>query len=362
MILRQLFRRGGDRRAGPPGLTPADEADREPDLRSASSDELRAWRDRIVGEALLHAGNDDLEAAASSLRKLESATIDDQTLDATDLLLPRLARGRQIVASLDPSRVPGPDEVVIIYGNYPHVFCNVVVNNPIKRHVADFGRFQHDRVESDARWDGVDRILVINVDGRKDRWDSVLRELTTAGAPLDRVTRVSAIEPPGKKNDQAARQLACLRSHTKALRIASDAGLGTVMVLEDDFCFTSDIGRHLSDLSAFLERGYDYFVCLIATSKYGAVLPVDDVVSQSFQECTNTGGYLISAPGRAQVIPIFEDADKKLKRTGDTLTYAVDRYWASLQPSGKFLVFRRKFGFQGANFSDIEQSVARYLD
>jgi len=362
MVLRQLFRRG-ERGGGPPRLTSADEVDaREPDLRSASSDELRAWRDRIVGEALSYAENDDLEATASSLRKLESATIDDQTLDPTDRLLPRLARGRRIVASLDPSRVPESDEVVIIYGNYPHVFSNVVVNNPIKRHVADFGRFQHDRVEHDARWDGVDRVLVINADGRKDRWDSVLRELATAGAPLDRVTRVSAIEPPRRKTDEAAGTLACLRSHTEALRIASGAGLGTVMVLEDDFCFTSDIDRHLSDLSAFLERGYDYFVCLIATSKYGAVVPIDDLVSQSFQECTNAGGYLISAQGRAQLIPIFEDADKKLKRTGDTLAYAADRCWASLQPSGKFLVFRRKFGFQGASFSDIEHSVARYLD
>ena len=297
-----------------------------------------------------------------SLRKLESATIDEQTLDATDSLLPRLARGRRIVASFDPSRVPGSGEVVIIYGNYPHAFYNVVVNNPIKRHAADFGRFQHDCVEYDARWDGIERILVINVDSRKDRWDAVLRELATAGAPLDRVTRVSAIKPRGRKKNQAARTLACLRSHIEALRIASDAGLGTVLVLEDDFCFTSDFDGHLSDLSVFLERGYDYFVCLIATSKYGAVVAMDDLVSQSFQECTNTGGYLVSASGRTQLIPVYEDAAEKLKRTGDTLAYAPDRCWACLQPSGKFLVFRRKFGFQAATFSDIEQSVARYLD
>jgi len=316
-----------------------------------------------VREALFHAENNDLQATASSLRKLELATIDDQTLDATDPLLPRLARGRHIVASLDPSRVPKSDELVIIYGNYPHIFGNVVVNNPIKRHVADFRRFEHDRVEYDARWDGIDRILVINMDGRRDRWDSVLRELATAGAPLDRVTRVSAIEPPASgEKDQAARTLACLQSHTQALRMASDADLGTVLVLEDDFCFTSDTDQHLSDLSTFLDRDYDYLVCLIATSKYGAVVPLDDLVSQSYQECTNTGGYLVSAPGRVQLTQVFEDAARMLKKTGNTLAYAADRCWASLQPSGKFLVFSRKFGFQGATFSDIEQSVARYLD
>jgi hypothetical protein len=48
--------------------------------------------------------------------------------------------------------------------------------------------------------------------------------------------------------------------------------------------------------------------------------------------------------------------------TGDTVLYAADRCWSVLQPSGKFFVFSRKFGFQAAGFSDIEGKITRYLD
>ena len=86
--------------------------------------------------------------------------------------------------AFDPHRRPDPNEVVIIYGNYPHAFSNVIVNNPIDVHAADFWRFRHDRVESDTRWAGVDEIFIINVEERPDRLDSALRELTSARAPL----------------------------------------------------------------------------------------------------------------------------------------------------------------------------------
>jgi GR25 family glycosyltransferase involved in LPS biosynthesis len=355
------------------------------DLRSASTDDLNGLRDRVVSEALEHAGRADMPAAISALWRLEPTTIDDKTLEATDLLLPKIAGGRTVVAAFDPTRLPAPDEVVILYGNYPHTFANVVVNNPIKRHVADFWKFAHDRVEYDRRWDGVDRILVINANRRADRWDSTLRELASARAPFQRIDRVPASEPINRAKSRTARllrrirrtgasdrlngapgevagTLACLQSHIRALRSSRNGEPGTVLILEDDFSFTSDLDVHLTDLQTFLQRGYDYWICLIATSKYGPVIPVDDLIAQSFQECTNAAGYLVSPEGRAQLIPLYERAAQRLAETGDVIANAPDRCWAELQPSGKFLVFRRKFGFQGASFSDILGSISRYLD
>ena len=100
--------------------------------------------------------------------------------------------------------------VVIIYGNYPHIFGNVVVNNPIKRHVADFWSFHHDIVEYDERWNGIGRIFVVNVDARRDRYDGVLRELASARAPFHLITRVSArLIDPGALGGSGG-QAACL--------------------------------------------------------------------------------------------------------------------------------------------------------
>ncbi|MEO5826133.1 MAG: hypothetical protein ABIR59_09625 [Gemmatimonadales bacterium] len=326
----------------------------------ASTSDVVALRDRIVGEATECMAAGDVQQAITVLRRLETATIDIDTLDRTDSLLTAIAGTRTVVASCDPTRVPGPDEVVVIYGNYPHAYANVVTNNPIKRHVADFRRFRHDRVESDPRWDGVDQVFVINLDDRPDRLDAVLRELAAARAPLDRITRVPACRALGK--GQADGQIACLSSHIDALGRARSLGHRHVMILEDDFCFTSDLEAHLGDMERFLQRNYDYWICLIATSKYGETLPIDDLVAASFQACTNTGGYLVSAAGIDELLPVYERALAQLNATGDCITNAVDRCWSVLQPSGKFIVFLHKFGFQVSSYSNIEHNVSRYLD
>ena len=335
---------------------------RPEDLRTATTDDILIWRDRIVSEAAKHMERAELCEAEACLQLLEGATTDARTLELTDPVLPALVRGRKIVASLDPRRRPSADEVVIIYGNYPHMFGNVVANNPIRRHVADFWRFTHDNVESDPRWAGVDQIFVINMEERLDRYDSVLRELAAAKAPFDRVTRIAAEKPAAGEISQLGGQLACLQSHIQTLRRAQAAGYENILVLEDDFCFTSDIDQHLTDLAAFFEQRYPYWICLIASSKYGAIEPKDDLVSLSFQRVTNTAGHLVSREGIEQLLPVFETSLGRLQTLRNCSTDSVDRCWAVLQSSGKFLVFRRKFGFQGASFSNIEQAVARYLD
>jgi hypothetical protein len=331
-------------------------------LRFATGDDILAWRDRIVSEAAAQLERSQVREALDTLRKLEFSTIDARTLETTDQFLPKIAAGRKVVATFNPLKMPQADEIVIIYGNYPHMFGNVVVNNPIKRHVVDFWNFRHDRVESDPRWQGVDQIFIINADERPDRYDSVLRELCFARAPLDRVTRISALKGDSERMDRVSGTIGCLRSHIEVLHRALQANFCHCLVLEDDFCFTSDLEDHLTDLKTFFLRGYAYWICLIATSKYGTIVPQDDLVSLSFQPVTNAGGYLVSREGLERLLPVFEDALEKLKATGDCLSYAADRCWAVLQCSEQFLVFRRKFGFQISGFSDIEQSISRYLD
>lgn len=334
---------------------------------SRTVETLNALRDQLIAEANDHLGVGRVAQAADALKGLERATIDERTLELTDPLLPQLQRGRELVASFDPARRPEESEIVIIYGNYPHVFDNVVVNNPIKRHVADFWTFDHDRVEYDSRWERVERIFIINSSRRPDRLDGVLRELARVRAPLHRVVRVEAVSsdpgavPAGAPAD-AAGQLACLSSHAEVVRRAQAQRHNNVLVLEDDFCFTSDTERHLDDVHAFLDRAYDYAVCLAATSKYGEVTPADDLLSRSFQPCTNTAGYFASRSGIEELVRVFDDAARRLRETGDTRSYAVDRCWSVLQESGRFYVFRHKLGFQSASFSDIEGSISRYLD
>ena len=92
------------------------------DLRFATSDDVLAWRDRIVGEAAIQLERSQVGEALHTLRKLEFSTIDAKTLETTDQFFPKIAGDRKVVASFNPQRLPRADEVVIIYGNYPHMF------------------------------------------------------------------------------------------------------------------------------------------------------------------------------------------------------------------------------------------------
>lgn len=340
---------------------------RRPLLSTLPDDELKRLeplrlRDRLLGEAAEHFARGRVEEGVAALNRLCLATIDEETLAASDPFLRVIANDRRIVATTDLTRTPSEDEVVVVYGNFPHSFDNVVVNNPIRRHVAGFGELPHDVVESDLRWGGVARIVVINADHRADRLDAVMRELAMAGAPLDRVLRQPAVFEEVTGDKWVDGQIGCLKSHRDSLRLAVPRQGEHVLILEDDFCFTSDLARHLDDLWSFTERRYDYVICLLATSKNGRIEPRDDLVSESRQPCTNSAAYLVSGDHYDRLSAMQENAIEQLIATRDPNRYAADRYWSGLGPEGRLLVFRQKMGFQAASFSDIERRVSRYLD
>jgi GR25 family glycosyltransferase involved in LPS biosynthesis len=340
---------------------------RKPPLSTLDDEELRRLdplklRDRLLAEAADCFAGERVEEGVAALRRLSLATVDERTLAGSDPFLRAIAGDRTIIATTDLARRPAENEVVVVYGNFPHSFDNVVVNNPVRRHVLDFGELPFDVVESDPRWSEVARIVVINADDRLDRFDAVMRELATARAPLDRVVRQPGVFERVMDDPLLDGAIGCLKGHLAALRLAAPRPGEHALVLEDDFCFTSDIDTHLTDLSSFVERGYDYAVCLLATSKYGRIEQRDDLVSESRQPCTNAAGYLVSGDHYNRLVAVQEEALARLVATRDPNRYAADRYWSVLQAEGRFLVFRRKMGFQAASFSDIERRVARYLD
>ena len=96
-------------------------------------------------------------------------------------------------------------------------------------------------------WQHVDGISLINLDHRKDRLSSALKQLENL-VPSEKVTRVSAIdgkavkgfgEKPwfknGKNDQKWAGRAGCTLSHRKALELAVARKWKTMLVLEDDF-------------------------------------------------------------------------------------------------------------------------------
>jgi hypothetical protein len=123
-------------------------------------------------------------------------------------------------------------------------------------------------------WSEIDAILVVNLAHRSDRWDRLHARLAEIGV-ADKLHRIDAIDGktlPGfreapwfsdKTPDRVARMRAgtagCCLSHRKAISYAREQGFDTVLVMEDDANFLSDltgrdgeiIGSVLADRAAW---------------------------------------------------------------------------------------------------------------
>lgn len=334
----------------------------------ANFEDPRVTTDRLLVQSSALAVEGNCVAALQLLKQLENATVDEGALANSDVIVRKcLATGTRVVATCDPARVPSENEHVVIYGSYPISYQSLLVNKVARRHSSFFWTLQHDVVESHAAWAAIDHIYIINIPSRVDRLDAVLNELARAQAPLDRIERVPAAVPSERSTaavvaSKQLRHAACLMSHISVLERARDSGHSHILVLEDDFCFTSDVAVHLRDLRDFFQRNYDYWICLLASNKYGVVVPKDDLIAYSLQPCTNTAAYLVSASGIDRLLPVWSAALQNLKDSGVIELYAIDRSWCSLQSSGRFFLFRRKMGYQRSSWSDIEFEIARNFD
>jgi len=316
--------------------------------------------DLTLAEAAFEQG--DKRALRDALSDKQYLNIDDDFLKSTDKFLSVLRKDKSLVASFDYNRTPKDHEIVVIFGNYPHDFRNVIINNPIRRNFVDFKNFEFDVVESAPCWTNVDAIFIINLDSRVDRYYSTMRELTRMSAPLQKVQRISAVRETGDFDPDCAGAVGCLKSHIKAIEMAIQLNVKHALILEDDFTFTDEIDYNKHKIASFFGRRYRYNICLLGTSKYGELIDVDDIVSASIQPCTNTEGYFVSRDGLDKLLTCFKDGLNNLIQTRDHRRFAADRCWASLQDRRTFFAFKERIGLQSPGFSDIENAITCYLD
>jgi GR25 family glycosyltransferase involved in LPS biosynthesis len=322
---------------------------------------------KLLEDAMKHFNKGAINELRGCLTGLASLDVDADVIEQVDRFLPMLSRNQRLVATFDECRRPKRDELVIVFGSYPHQFNNLVSNNPIKRDVTDFWKFTFDDVEFACCWNDVDVIIIINIEERFDRYYSILRELVRLRAPLHKVRRVSAIVPNHRdlitaKTNHLNGTIGCLSSHIAANRMIKDSDAKNALILEDDFIFTTETGAIKKQIATFFARKYDYSICLLGSSKYGERVPLDDLVSASFQPVTNAEAYFVSRTGVVELLGCFDEALRLLKEERDPSKYAADRYWTILQDGARFLVFTDKLGFQAPSFSDIDRRYTAFFD
>ena len=285
--------------------------------------------------------------------------VDEHVIANSSFLFPHLKK--RVVASTDVRRVPGADEIVIQYGNYPYAPDNLPIGDTVRRHPVFFKQVQHDAVEFDDSWAAVDHIYILNLKERRDRYLECLVELCRMGAPLDRVTHFEAKKEKVCESAQTSSLHGAGENHIWAVRHFLEHEYENCLVLEDDFTFSSNVGQHQRDLKLFFERRYAYDVCLLGTSNFGERRDHDDLLLTSHQPCTTTAAYLLNRATAPKILAVFVEGNRLLLETGNG-GYTCDRYWNKLHFENKFFVFRTKFGFQRPNFSNITGVFSCHFD
>jgi GR25 family glycosyltransferase involved in LPS biosynthesis len=89
---------------------------------------------------------------------------------------------------------------------------------------------------------GIDHVLYINLDHRKDRLEYILNECKRVDIPLEKMTRIEAIYTPG------IGMLGCSLSHCKALEVALSHPEWTwTLIIEDDVKFNDSPWLEVND-------------------------------------------------------------------------------------------------------------------
>lgn len=199
--------------------------------------------------------------------------------------------------------------------------------------------------------DMIDRILYINLDHRKDRYNEIEKQFINANIPKSKVSRISAIY-----NKRGG--IGCTASHIKCLKYAISNNLSNVLILEDDFNFIEDVDIINESINKILEFDNDWDVIFFSGNVYNS-LQFNDTFSKAINvQCAS--GYLVNARYYLKLLNNFEESYKLFSINDTPHLYALDIYWKILQPIDKWYIFNKKLGYQRESYSDIEKMIVNY--
>ena len=194
----------------------------------------------------------------------------------------------------------------------------------------------------------IDAILYINLEHRTDRKQHILNEIKKIDPKLSKTHRIDAI-----KNTNGA--LGCSLSHIKALELILENKWENVLILEDDFTFTSN---PINSIVYAFQNIPQFDMILLGTGTIDLnVSPVDNVIVKVHSSQT-TSGYILNRNYIDVLLANYTESSNKMKDEYKS-EWCLDQYWKRLM-HGNWYSFKNKIGYQYDNYSDIEKKHVMY--
>jgi GR25 family glycosyltransferase involved in LPS biosynthesis len=224
----------------------------------------------------------------------------------------------------------------------------------------------------------LDKIYIINLEHRKDRLDSIMKELNKVGANINKIHRINAVY------NKEFGALGCGESHILALSDGIKNKYENILILEDDFI----LNVLPNNFNEYIDRLYNEqkewdVVMLSANLENVAESNVDFLLKVN--KARTTSGYIINKNMMEKVNNNFKEACEYMKKSIDINDsfikeimekntnlknipqdkviknfFAIDMYWQQLQKNSNWYCFKERLGIQLPSYSDVENRFTQY--
>jgi GR25 family glycosyltransferase involved in LPS biosynthesis len=191
--------------------------------------------------------------------------------------------------------------------------------------------------------------IYINLEHRKDRNESVLKELSKIN--IQNPERFNAIE---MKNGA----IGCSLSHIKCLEIAIKQNYEYIMICEDDIEILNP-SLFVENMNKFLNSKIEWDVVLIAGNN---MIPYNFVTEYCIKiyNCLTTTGYIVKNKYFSTLLNNYKEGVTKLMKEQSNSSYKIDKYWLSLQNKDNWYMIIPPTIIQKEDYSDIEKKVTNF--
>lgn len=191
--------------------------------------------------------------------------------------------------------------------------------------------------------------IYINLEHRKDRNESVLKELSKIN--IQNPERFNAIE---MKNGA----IGCSLSHIKCIEIAMKRNYDYIMICEDDIEILNP-SLFVENINKFLNSQIEWDVVLIAGNN---MIPYNFVTEYCIKiyNCLTTTGYIVKNKYFSTLLNNYKEGVTKLMKEQSNSSYKIDKYWLSLQNKDNWYMIIPPTIIQKEDYSDIEKKVTNF--
>jgi GR25 family glycosyltransferase involved in LPS biosynthesis len=196
----------------------------------------------------------------------------------------------------------------------------------------------------------ITNVFYINLEHRKDRKEHIENELNQLG--FNNVERFNAVK---MKNGRVG----CTLSHIKCIEMAKERNYSHVIICEDDTKFTN-VELFKKQLNKFLTNKHNWDVVIFAGNNVPPYEQIDESCV-SVTRCQTTTCYMVNGHYYDALLKNYKEGLEKLMRYPEQhISYAIDKYWFSLQLKDNWFLITPLTVIQREDYSDIEQRVTNY--